>query len=413
MKRFSMWFLVVFMVMVGATAAYAEEVSEVPPPEQPTSGYDNGFFIRSKDGNFHFQVNMRFQLQHIFATGDTSLPESADGSTKVNTFRVRRARFSFAGNAYKKLDFFMMIQHASGPTGARDLLWFAEFTYNVNDHLRFTFGQTQVSVDRFGETSSGGYQLVEAPLTASQTDGQVEYSATRPSFGLPSDIGLKIAGDWKRFHYSVYFGNGSEEGNYNFNREFTYGTRMSFDILDPVGYGMESDFANSAKPKMTLGVGGAFLDDTMTSASDTNGDGVDDVSISYDWNMVGSMDFAFMWKGFSFKTEGYYRMLEVNGGTCVGYPECAEGRLTDVGYYAQTGYFVWPKHIELVFRGGQIFREGPDNNAYEATAGINWFIKDNKFKLQTAYSYMVDYDNVPGTANDKRHYIRTMFTMNI
>ena len=75
-----------------------------------TSGYNNGFFIASPDGNFKLQVNGQVQVRSSYAWQTNSawnaskLPNNQGGSNNPNATKaqygteIRRAKLSFSGN---------------------------------------------------------------------------------------------------------------------------------------------------------------------------------------------------------------------------------------------------------------------------------------------------------------------------
>ena len=75
-----------------------------------TSGYNNGFFIASPDGNFKLQINGQVQVRSSYAWqtnaawNSSKAPVSAGGSGNTNATKaqygteIRRAKLSFSGN---------------------------------------------------------------------------------------------------------------------------------------------------------------------------------------------------------------------------------------------------------------------------------------------------------------------------
>ncbi len=74
--------------------------------------------------------------------------------------------------------------------------------------------------------------------------------------------------------------------------------------------------------------------------------------------------------------------------------------MDDLGYYANAGYYVIPQKLEIALQAGQIFREGPDNNSNQFGGGINWYIIGNNMKLQAAFNWIEDYDDIAGRKNN-------------
>jgi hypothetical protein len=109
------------------------------------------------------------------------------------------------------------------------------------------------------------------------------------------------------------------------------------------------------------------------------------------------MGVALRWAGFAFTGESYFRRTRITSpGTAI----WSRPRLDDFGYYVTVGYYVIPQTLELAATGGQIFRQGPDNNSHQFGGGVNWYIFDNNMKLQAAFTWNEDFDDVIGLDNN-------------
>src|SRR5690606_4280856 len=86
------------------------------------------------------------------------------------------------------------------------------------------------------------------------------------------------------------------------------------------------------------------------------------------------------WKGFSTTGEFFFRNTQP-GDTLL-------QTTNDFGYYAQAGYFILPKRLEVAARASQVFLQGAKNDMGEFQFGINGFIYGNYLKLQSDYSYL-------------------------
>ena len=82
-----------------------------------------------------------------------------------------------------------------------------------------------------------------------------------------------------------------------------------------------------------------------------------------------AVDAAMKYRGFSLSGEYYFRWLQGLKG--IGGP-LPITTLYDHGFYAQAGYFLVPKRVELMAKTSQIF--GEFGSASEYAGGLNWFV---------------------------------------
>jgi len=398
--------LIVSMVSFSLFAQSIVVEEEAAPAESPTSGYEGGFFVRSPDKNFQLTINGRVQPQFIFTQTKV---KTAQGKT-AETFFVRRGQFSFSTSLFEKVETTVLLVHNS--KSGMPVRPIAELVYHVHPKFHLTMGMVQLPMDRMGEGSSGWMQMIDGPLTATQEDGSKDMTMTRQSFGLPYDLGIRLDGELgEKFSYAVGLGNGSGAWTANNpNDAFSVGMRVAYDILKKVP-GKEYVLGGDEEPMLSVGFGTGIEDenasDTVTTATGTAT--TKTTTFNRDWRWTVSTDVAFRWNRWSLTTEGYHRVEDYEGGTTFEDAD-SDGKLTDYGYYLQAGYFIVPKKIQVVALMSQIFREGPDNNANEFGAGVNWYIHKNNVKLQFDYTNVLDYDDIFGLSNNTQHKFRAMLT---
>lgn len=389
MRRMMTWVVVTVLVFL-AVPLQAQEAS-ITEETKPLAGYDNGFFVRTADDNFKMKIGTRFQPRYRY--------ENIKGVKDISTFELRRARLIFAATLYKKFQFYSYINHGTRniTAGANTPSWWADVKYTAIPEFAVDVGTIGLPLDFQGEASSGALGLIEPPITATQTDGVKAKTIARQSVGLPTTLGIRLSGDIKRFHYIVGGGNALVDDQHfdPTSRAPALAAKFAFDIFGNPG-SAEMDLAYSESPKLQVSVGTGYEGKEATDAN------INKVTLKSSW--VGSSGFSFKWRGLSLINEWYWRKLKVKTGNFT---------LDDVGYYAHAGYFVIPKKLEFAVRAAQIFREGPDNNAYEMTGGINWYIHGNNVKWQTDFSRLLDYDATEGEGNRAFNRIRTMLTLNI
>ncbi len=396
MKRTVGVLLIGAVAWIGVTApAHAQVASSYNAPVQessaakPLAGYDNGFFMRSADDEFRLQVMTRVQFQYQY--------QQIQGLPDTSSFFLRRARLIFIGTAFKNFDFMSYANYATSTAAVNAPSWYGDVTAHIIPAFNLQVGTVSTPLSGTGEGSSGTAAFVGDSLTSSQEDGVKDKTIARQAFDTPLSIGVRAFGDVKRFHYIVGVTNGDTNTAFNASKQFSYGARVRVDLLDDPG-SAEMDLAYSEKPAWAIGAGTSYdgQDAAVTSVRAT--------PAVVDWSWVSAADSLFKWRGFTLLTEGYLRKNKITTGNFT---------LDDFGYLMQAGYFVVPKKFEVVGRAAQIFREGPDNDAYEFAGGLNWYIHGNNVKLQTDVSRLLDFDATAGTGGQTTWRYRAQLQLSI
>lgn len=398
---------VTFCILGNAHAQSSSyDTTVIAPQQKPTTGYDGGFFVASPDGTWKMKFGVRVDTMFFWGTNnvfdDLTTPQTDESKDELS-FRLRRAQAWFKAK-WKNLSAFVLIGHGVSSGGA-GTYWVASATYDVNPHFAVQWGIEDPGYGLFSITSSKRMTMVDNPIVMTQKDGEQTVwqgfeagagrSISRPSFGLPTQMGIFLWGNHfnNRFNWTVSVGNGVEgTATTNQNRRFQYAARLSYVILGESPYGDMTDLAYSQNPSLAVGLGGAFEHDPQKVPTGQPSAGLN----QYNWSMDGTADIVFKWRGLALNAMGYYRALNVGPAAVV---ERGEKYLSDMGYLAAVSMFAIPKRLEFQGFGAQIFREGPDNNAYEFGGGVNLYLNGHQAKLQIDYTRVTDYDDLQGTNN--------------
>lgn len=395
-------------------SSYDEPLMAPAVETTPTAGYDGGFFIQSKDGDYKVKLGAR--VDTMFYWQSSKLPDNTatlalDESADNLTFHLRRAQF-WINPSYKWFSIFVLIGHGtskpSDSGGSQGTYWVASGRYDPNEYFGVQFGYEDPQYDLMNTMSSRRMTMVDNPITVTQQDGEAPVwtftgatTITRPSFGLPTQLGLFLYGNLfnDRLNLSASIGNGNEGSDMRaINKRLTYAARASYVIIGDSPYGDMTDYKYSETPALAIGVGSAFESDPGYGVNAGN-----QTVKFYNWRINGTADIAFRWRGFSLNLAGYGARLKVGPGAVW---EAAEKYLDDFGYLATAAMFVIPKKLELQGWGSQIIREGPDNNVYEFGGGVNVYFAGHNAKLQLDYSRVMDYDSLIGANHDTINRIR-------
>ncbi|MBL7685340.1 MAG: hypothetical protein JNK65_04805 [Deltaproteobacteria bacterium] len=393
-----------------------------PAAEAPKPGWTDkfeatwkkGLQFKTKDEKYSMKFRVRVQPQFQYQS------RNADGKSKEDTFRIRRAKLSWEGNVFtKNLDYKLQLSVAT--SNFSDMLEDAYLDYRVVDPFRVQFGQFKIPYNRQQINSSGRLQLVDRSLASdefrfSSIDRTNTTTCTLPGgatitgsgvtctgAGVTSttnttdalrrfhfDTGLMLHGDFadKKVEYAVAITNGTGPNRLNLNKGLLYTGRVVWNALGKYGYS-ESDVENSEHPALMFGASSGFNTQDITN------------------NKIfqAGAEAGFKYKGFSLQGEYFFRhnkIKELNG-------KPASLSTDDHGYYAQAGYFILPTHLEVAARASQVFLDGPNNNKSEYTGGLNYYFFGHDLKLQADYSYLrsqVDPTKFAGARNQNDHRVR-------
>ncbi len=401
MKRFLMIVaLLAFCVM--PTLVHAE------------AGYDGGFFMQNDEKTFKLKMGGRVQTKVFWERNPVNDPKDRI------SFQLRRALLGMSATIHEIGHVGFALMHATstvgetqfqtvqvvGATAAIDII--PEFTVEV--------GMVGLPLDLMGNTSSKWFLLNEAPITSRQVDGgelvdattgQIVQSPSRPEFGAPAGLGLRMYGGYWKWFYDVGIVNATEDDyTINNNKRFSFGMRTGVNILGAVP-GSMTDFACSTTPQLTISIGSDYQNRKAPETFDQTIGGItltENLQVDYQW--TSSLGVALRWAGFAFTTEGYYRWTKWRQIPTFFIEQ--RRKLTDIGYYAAAGYYIIPKKFEIAAQAGQVIRQGPDNDAWQFGGGLNYYIFGNNMKLQLDYTFTTDYDDIFGTTNNHKHMLALM-----
>jgi phosphate-selective porin OprO/OprP len=404
-----------------------------PPPEPPKpegwneklddAWHKHALSFKSHDEKYSLNFRIALQTQFLYQT------HSTEQRFSEVTFKIRRAKFFWFGNAFSKnLDYKFEINFAAGTL--QDALEYAYVDYRFFNPLRVEVGQFKVPYNRQQINGSERQEFPERSLASdafrfNAVDANTSTICTLPGGGtvtgsgitcgagatqvtLPSnslrafqfDPGIMIHGDaaGKKFEYYAAVTNGSGNTRLNVNKAPLVTGRLVGNILGQYGYS-ESDVEYSEHPALTIGASGGF----------------DDQDLTHTKFIQAGAETGFKYKGFALQAEYYYRndrigtFTDAAGKTQPNIKGFLPGHSNDHGYYAQAGYFVIPHHFEIAARASQLFLAGPFNNKGEFSAGFNYYILGHDLKIQTDYSFLrnsVDPSKFNGSSIQDDHRIR-------
>lgn len=358
----------------------AQETKAAAKEKEPAleAGYDDGFFIRSKDKPFSMVFNGFGQFLYSL--------NNPLGQNVNHGFDVALARLAISGNIFDpKLQYFMQLQGSTfGDNNNITMLdWWLK--YNFAPEIGVQGGRFVLPYSRQFYTHPGN--LLFADLSEADF-----------AFNLPRSIGGHVSGKLGPVSYHGAVLNSiralDAPGQQNFGSQIAVLGRLEFDILKPYGY-YETSPKPVTEPQLSIGIATAYnpIDGGSGFQNLVSGDTTTNVTL----------DLGFRTGGFSFQGAGYYRH---DNFTTAGLKDG-----NDWGYYSQAGYYLIPQTLEVAARiSGLEFDTLNASGAVRKTtaysAGLNYYIHGHNLKFQTDYSYL-DNSRFSGQPNARdRHRFR-------
>ncbi|RNC66324.1 MAG: porin [Desulfuromonadales bacterium] len=384
-----------------------EDYKEVTKSKPVNFKPGNGISLTSPDENFQLNIGGQIQARYSYLDRDTDNDSSTASALNTSRFEIKRAKLLLGGYAFTKdvtykLDM-NFINISSGTTKNGGLLESVWLNYRLLDEVQFKFGQNKVQFGRQFITSTSNNQFVDSsPVT----------TAFAPGY----DTGIEIYGKVAKGLFTYSFGGfgGVGQNTFRSSNDNSFNARLVLNPLGEMAYS-EADTENSEKPLLSIGANYNFntLNGTSgggTSNLETNnlnytktisttdplsapgwfGMGnsatvlttatkrINNLQESVDFNSVG-FDAAFKWQGLSL--QGEYMLGQAKGSN-------SDNIVRAQGYYAQAGYFVIPKHLELAARYSYIDpnRDVSNDLWVETTGAVSWYFIGHNLKLQADYS---------------------------
>ena len=324
-----------------------------------------GFILQTDNGNYELQLRTRLQI-----LSDTTFIKGEDIESK---FMLRRARVVFKGHYYNPNNIFKLELAISPkdlgmsetkPAKNSPLLDYY-FGFTQLRDLSFKLGQYKVPFTRERVISSGNLSLVDR-------------SIVNKEFTVDRDTGIEIyskdlfgLGKHLRYHAGVYSGLGR---NVTSTHDFNLMYLGRIEIL-PAGEFKDDysyvDFKRHKTPKVSIGIGYAFIDDAKKDKGIIGTLYEDDLEHDYH---LGTGDIMLKCRGLTMHSEFIARKSDVStdrngwGGT------------------GQVGYLIFDKpNIELAARysGNRAIGKNsavPDSN--EMLGGVGVYVSEHPFKVQ-------------------------------
>jgi phosphate-selective porin OprO/OprP len=361
------------------TEADLREVTAASP-----SAYQlgKGFTYTSPDGRFQLSLGGRGQFQYQYTDKDDVNGPAQDTSA----WRIRRFKVYMGGYAFSR-DLTYRVQVDLAKSGTAQMLDDAWINYRFIEAAQLQAGQFKVPFARQELTSDGALQFVDR---ANAVD------AFKPSYDVGAMAQGSVAGG--KLAYNAGLFNGTGQSGMRMTNSGAWAARIVFSPFGEMRYS-ESDLDNTPNPLLSLGANyfantlkrngnSTFLDTTTSTPPYAGTSGwlgkvaantaIFDNTERVDVGTYG-IDAAFKWRGLS--VQGEYFGGKADGKT--------NGRTVHSrGYYAQAGYFLLPKRLEMAARYSSVDpnRDRSRDLQVEVTGGISYYFQGHNLKLQGDYT---------------------------
>ena len=361
-------------------ADYNEIVKSAPKSTPVAYKLGQGMTFTSPDEQFQLIVGGQMQMRYTFFEKD------GVGVGNSSEWKLPRIKTIFRGYAFTKDLTYLITPNwanlntkiAGGASDTSKVLEETYLNYRIVDEAQIRVGQDKIYYSRNWLNPSSQQQFVD---TAFVTD------AFRPGY----DIGLGVNGSALKgmLTYGAQWMGGKGQNTTSTNNNNSYDVRIAVNPLGEMKY-TEADIDMSSKP--LLGIGGTYYYNTLkkTAAGTFESNNLNYANSSTGWlgknaasynaseNVNVSTfetDMAFKWQGLSLQGEYFW-------GEGVG--QTTQKTVVANGFYAQAGYMVLPKTVELAVRYAWMDYNKSLTNSLksEVQGAISWYVKGHNLKLQ-------------------------------
>ncbi|MDY7225682.1 porin [Hyalangium rubrum] len=368
--------------------------AEAPANPQPiiTVEPGRGIVVKTPDNRYSFGVRARLQFRDTFQHFEES---------NTNEIQIRTVRLILSGNVLSP-DLRYTVQLAFGgndfDTGSSSPIFDAYVDYTRFRDLNIRVGQFFVPFDRARTIREFALQMVDRQIAVRELNLDRDVGVMLSSNNL---FGLK-----ELLGYQFFLGGGDGRNRFTAYAPGVLSTlRLTVRPFGAFDDDQEADLTRSAKPRLALGVAGAYNFQTSRRNS-THGTAFTAGTATYTHLAA---DLVVKYRGFSLLAEGLWRdaredVLErVINGTLT-----REQTRSGHGYFVQAGMMV-NSQVEVTARWDKLFARGATDpqlvqlvqtQGKQLGAGFNVYLNGHAFKVQA------DYFHIFGSVDGSRQLAR-------
>lgn len=382
------------------------EFREALLPPSLTSGYNNGFYLRSTDDAFLFRFNgfLQFRYLHVGTRQENRYVDPRLRRSDRSGFDITRLRFTFSGHAFAKDLTYSFTIRTDGAQQNDAGLHMGWIQYSFDDALAVRLGRFRLASLRQQVTSDSRLQFADRGLVdavfglgfgtgvsflGKLADGRLRWtvdvvnSADGPNNRVITNDPAELDGNPAILARAVWrvLGDDAEMGSYEGDDRFHEDPGLEIGSH----YAFNQDDGDRRTARIPFHRSGLF------PFFRAGGFGLAPMSGTR-FHQVG-LDAVFKWQGFSLQGEYVARFLDIRAAW--DNPAAPLWRLTGEesttamhGAYVQAGCFLpipgHEKNLEAIARvGGVRTNVGGGEGAWEYAAGFNYHFHGQKAKLVT------------------------------
>ena len=387
-------------------ADYNEIMKEKPKTKPVSYKLGQGITLTTEDEKFQLSIGGQIQFRYTYSALD-GLSGPPYNVSNQSQWRAQRIKTYFNGYAYTK-DLTYKINLAwnqlTNYGNSSRVMEETFLNYRIMDEAQLRLGQDKIQFGR-------GW------INPSSQNEFVDVSFVTTAFAPTYDTGLAAHGSIEKglVTYSAAWMGGNGQSTLANTNNNSYNLRLAVNPLGELKYS-EADVDMSPKP--LLGIGASYYHDTLTlsttsagvSAPASNNLGyaqstgwlgkniaffypvtsppaaLSPVNQNINVNMF-QADLAFKWQGFFAQAEYFWAEGQGQNTTVVkdtlGQNVVTQPTVIANGFYAQTGYMVIPKTLELAFRYNWMDYNKAQTLSLrtEVQGGINWYLQGHNLKI--------------------------------
>lgn len=356
----------------------AKPEAAVPPTGGVYAEFGRGITMKSADGSVSLSIRARLQVR-----GTVEIPDGDSGEDPAMFFQARRMRLVFLSEAKQQhLQLYVQLGLAPSDMEADLLVPLRDATiiWTALRDLSLKAGQMKVPFNRERVISSSALQFTDrsqtnAELTLDRDVGVQAFS--NDLFGLDGRLGYQVG---------IFGGDG--RNRFVENTGLLYVVRLQAQPLGRMDDAYaEADLTREARPRLSLGLGGAFNQKTHRERS-THGARYSLDGFDY---LHAEGDLIFKYAGLSVQAELLLRKADaatqtgqVNGAMVT------ERSRSGLGYMIQVGY-VLPMFVEAALRWSEVKPlpgvETSLEKRRDLSAALGWYAHEHDLKIQTDWTY--------------------------
>ena len=357
-----------------------EDYKEVTKVKPFTYQLGKGVTFTTQDEKFQFTLGGRMQFRYSFTDFDTiNAPKSNKSEWDAKRIRMIAQGYAYSKDLTYKLEFDPRVLATS--TSSKGLIE-AYLNYKLIDEAQIKVGQMKVPFTRQELVSDGALQFV---------DRSIVVDAFKPSYDIGAMLNGKIADGLVYYHAGVFNGSGQTTlRSANAANDNMFAARIAVNPLGDMAYS-EADLDGSTTPLLSIGANyfmttlnktAAVLDNTNSNYASSGWLGKGFTSAKFaandkiDVNSYG-VDLAFKWMGLSL--QGEYLLGEAESQR-----SATKNLLLARGLYAQAGYMLIPKTLEVAVRYSYYDPNGSVTNDHitEQTGAVSYYFNKHNLKIQ-------------------------------